>query len=458
METVTAKLAFKPGDLVDIGKPWIFTVRPDLVEHACHYCLSIPQIQMNLHRCSQCHFTKYCSQQCQKLDWKSCHKDECKLLLQTNVLDIGRPGFEYWILLRKAAIKLKNNPQDMDVYNKYTSNQEEASVDPVARSLFRQYSSQLKLINPKSRLHSDYPKFCELFSRVIFNTSMIIGVRKPGSQPGIGLALYQPGVTGSVVGCNRNITSYSQDKQLFVKATRNIYEGDALIASQGSPFLSPNERFLRYREVYATCHCDACTVPSKDAERNAFNCGTTGCRNAIPLDDRAASACSDCGRINDDQTERAKSIVQMLLEKVDAGPPSLTGNLFVDIHSCIQIAERILHPTNFTLGLFYKHASDVFTNILGMKGRAVECLEKMLVPLELHTDPYLEEIINTVQPICVYHTRVMNHRLAEKYLSKYRRIVETIHGTDSLQHERFQQFSNKLAAMRHTFVDSDDSG
>ncbi len=45
------------------------------------------------HRCARCHFTHYCSKECQKNDWENQHKHYCSKKLQTKIRKVLKDGF-----------------------------------------------------------------------------------------------------------------------------------------------------------------------------------------------------------------------------------------------------------------------------------------------------------------------------------------------------------------------------
>ncbi|XP_055332358.1 SET domain-containing protein 14-like isoform X1 [Paramacrobiotus metropolitanus] len=438
MDSPTRKLLFKPGDLVAVAQPWIYVSLPKFLDTACYHCLCTPDKELK--RCSQCHFARYCSESCQKLDWKPRHKDECPLLqeltrLNGDILKTHCPEFAYWLLIMKVVAKLKKRRQDdLETYHKFHSNPEAAALDPIAQSNFKEWSPGFDYIDPGVKLYLRPALFFDVYSKVKFNAKIIVGTQKDGSCAAEGLALYTPGVPEAVVGCNRNVVYYSRDNKLFVKATRNIYQGDKVVSSIGSPFTTPKQRAATYAKVYAECSCEACTDPSKEAERNAFKCGTVGCANAVPLDGRCRDPCEECGRMNNDRMEEAKYCVASILKKADSFHTvhTMSENDVSKLSLMIQHAAKILHPTNFTLGLLYKLAVKTVLSVnFGIDDTALQWIEKMLLPMELHTDGYLEEIAQNLHHVCLRYAGAGNREMVEKYQPKYRRIVETVYGEDS---------------------------
>ncbi|XP_055332359.1 uncharacterized protein LOC129584262 isoform X2 [Paramacrobiotus metropolitanus] len=391
MDSPTRKLLFKPGDLVAVAQPWIYVSLPKFLDTACYHCLCTPDKELK--RCSQCHFARYCSESCQK-----------------------------------------RRQDDLETYHKFHSNPEAAALDPIAQSNFKEWSPGFDYIDPGVKLYLRPALFFDVYSKVKFNAKIIVGTQKDGSCAAEGLALYTPGVPEAVVGCNRNVVYYSRDNKLFVKATRNIYQGDKVVSSIGSPFTTPKQRAATYAKVYAECSCEACTDPSKEAERNAFKCGTVGCANAVPLDGRCRDPCEECGRMNNDRMEEAKYCVASILKKADSFHTvhTMSENDVSKLSLMIQHAAKILHPTNFTLGLLYKLAVKTVLSVnFGIDDTALQWIEKMLLPMELHTDGYLEEIAQNLHHVCLRYAGAGNREMVEKYQPKYRRIVETVYGEDS---------------------------
>ena len=68
----------------------------------CHYCGGVPQEGAVLKKCAQCMIVRYCSPQCQKLAWRSGHKQQCmqmKSEVKGRVVKLDRPSLDgNWII------------------------------------------------------------------------------------------------------------------------------------------------------------------------------------------------------------------------------------------------------------------------------------------------------------------------------------------------------------------------
>ncbi|XP_054163788.1 uncharacterized protein LOC128961563 [Oppia nitens] len=68
-----------PGDIIGEDKPLVYIVDNKFKDKHCNHCFKECQ---QLRRCSHCWQLYYCGKDCQSMDWKSYHKNECQIFKQ----------------------------------------------------------------------------------------------------------------------------------------------------------------------------------------------------------------------------------------------------------------------------------------------------------------------------------------------------------------------------------------
>ncbi|KAF4686822.1 Zinc finger MYND domain-containing protein 15, partial [Perkinsus olseni] len=85
---VFATRAFEPGEIVYKQAPVASILHPWLCETHCSGCFQKATTTSGVLRtCSRCKVARYCSSQCQAMDWKAGHKRECCII--GRLLDAG---------------------------------------------------------------------------------------------------------------------------------------------------------------------------------------------------------------------------------------------------------------------------------------------------------------------------------------------------------------------------------
>ncbi|XP_055350641.1 uncharacterized protein LOC129597199 [Paramacrobiotus metropolitanus] len=107
-----------------------------------------------------------------------------------------------------------------------------------------------------------------------------------------------------------NITMDFIGRELIVHATRDIQirtpglcdlRHNELLNDFELYHLTRTERRKTFQDIYGyPCECRMCTE-DYEAEINPLKCGTVGCTERLPSDDRTLSACPHCGAINADR-------------------------------------------------------------------------------------------------------------------------------------------------------------
>ena len=148
--------------------------------------------------------------------------------------------------------------------------------------------------------------------------------------------------------------------------------------------------------IYLDCQCKASVDP---AEVRCFSSGLrssiqdmiSGCitqlfslpepSRGIPLDNRGLTACPDCGQLNSRRLREAKDVtreVENFFENIGLYSPG-DGEVELcpaSVHRLVSRAESIPHPTNFTLGIFYKEMASIWSDV---PNKVAEYMEKMLM-------------------------------------------------------------------------------
>jgi len=84
-----AKTALKAGTLVMTASPHVCSLEPEFRSTRCWHCWKEKKDAKSLKRCTGCMTARYCAQACQRDDWLSQHRYECKAL-QRNALVLWR--------------------------------------------------------------------------------------------------------------------------------------------------------------------------------------------------------------------------------------------------------------------------------------------------------------------------------------------------------------------------------
>ncbi|XP_055332563.1 uncharacterized protein LOC129584429 [Paramacrobiotus metropolitanus] len=155
------------------------------------------------------------------------------------------------------------------------------------------------------------PSYRECLSIIAFSTF-------PLNEPGLkntklytfGAGLFWPAAHRMMtpVCWDINVTMDIIGRELTVHATRDIQTLTAelrdlryneLLNTFGHYQMTRTERRKVFQDIYGhPCNCRMCSE-SYEAEINPLKCGTIGCTERLPSDDRALSACPNCGAIND---------------------------------------------------------------------------------------------------------------------------------------------------------------
>ena len=78
---LTSKSSTRRGTTLTRQDPIVVAVEDDSMDTVCSGCCkSLEEVQGN-NRCSKCKVVRYCSQECQRSDWRD-HKEECGSLVQ----------------------------------------------------------------------------------------------------------------------------------------------------------------------------------------------------------------------------------------------------------------------------------------------------------------------------------------------------------------------------------------
>ncbi|RDL38590.1 SET protein [Venustampulla echinocandica] len=100
--------------VICINEPFVTVVEKDALERVCSYCM-LEHETSSLKRCTRCKVVRYCSAECQKLDWKLIHKNECSLL--TKLPHTPPTSFRalYQLLLRYPEFGTELDPRSANL-------------------------------------------------------------------------------------------------------------------------------------------------------------------------------------------------------------------------------------------------------------------------------------------------------------------------------------------------------
>lgn len=94
-------MQFTPGDIIqDFEEPFVKNLNVSYKKSHCNKCFKGNIIL----RCAGCKIVYYCDGVCQKIDWKTAHKMECKLFAKSKTLPSDDDEFQIIRLI--AYLKL----------------------------------------------------------------------------------------------------------------------------------------------------------------------------------------------------------------------------------------------------------------------------------------------------------------------------------------------------------------
>ncbi|XP_025989037.1 SET and MYND domain-containing protein 4 isoform X2 [Solenopsis invicta] len=295
---------FKPGDIVSIEDPYAHVIYEERYYTHCHYCLSR---SYNLIPCTECPIAQYCSENCRKLAWKTCHEIECPILkLLTNLLNVDKDKIRMiskiirlLIVVTENGTKLKELQQDMKTAESNSDNRTAGFTDTAILDSFSARSAlslatnmttrpligisafacisalavillatQTKFFPKKYEIDDlkDITKFSELkfCASIMFRACVIMSSncfsiqQEPGIVSGSGLYVAHSLYNHS---CAPNTFRHFEGLTMITRALTPIHPGDQIFTSYGGVYahMSRAERKQKIlQDYFLDCDCPAC--------------------------------------------------------------------------------------------------------------------------------------------------------------------------------------------------------
>ncbi|KAL0101085.1 hypothetical protein PUN28_018738 [Cardiocondyla obscurior] len=295
---------FKPGDIVSIEDPYAHVIYEERYYTHCHYCLSR---SYNLIPCPECPIAQYCSENCRKLAWESCHEIECPILkLLKNLLNVDKDKIRMiskiirlLIVVTENGTKIKELQRDMKVAESNSDNRTAGFTDTGILDSFSSRSAlslatnmttrpligisafacisalavillatQTKFFPKKYEIDDleDISEFSELkfCASIMFRACVIMSSncfsiqQEPGIVSGSGLYVAHSLYNHS---CAPNTFRHFEGLTMITRALTPIYPGDQVFTSYGGVYahMPRSERKQKIlQDYFLDCDCTAC--------------------------------------------------------------------------------------------------------------------------------------------------------------------------------------------------------
>ncbi|XP_036149806.1 SET and MYND domain-containing protein 4 isoform X2 [Monomorium pharaonis] len=295
---------FKPGDIVSIEDPYAHVIYEERYYTHCHYCLSR---SYNLIPCSECPLAQYCSENCRKLAWKTCHEIECPILkLLTNLLNVDKDKIRMiskiirlLIVITENGTKIKELQRDIETAESNSDNRTAGFTDTGILDSFSTRSAlslatnmttrpligisafacisalavillatQTKFFPKKYEIDDlkDISEFSELkfCASIMFRACVIMSSncfsiqQEPGIVSGSGLYVAHSLYNHS---CAPNTFRHFEGLTMITRVLIPIHPGDQIFTSYGGVYahMSRAERKQKIlQDYFLDCNCPAC--------------------------------------------------------------------------------------------------------------------------------------------------------------------------------------------------------
>ena len=252
--------------------------------HFCGFCFLESQ---ELYKCASCGVMYYCGPDCQKKDWQSYHKQECKGLSSLLNHDLSNE----LILSLRLYLVYKHNEGFQDSILKMKSHEDSYSEAEMA--VIKEMSKKIAEI-----LHEDTAQIPTIFSIICKVRINFFTIEKPSyiMNMSVGTGFYQGEANFFNHSCLPNSLKIYSQRKLRIFAAEEINPGQEIFICyddiMGKPY---NWRQNYLKENYKmTCLCRLCTKEGQISQDIYPNIGLR-CNKCPEKSEILNNKCKTCG-------------------------------------------------------------------------------------------------------------------------------------------------------------------
>ncbi|XP_008233908.1 PREDICTED: histone-lysine N-methyltransferase ASHR1 [Prunus mume] len=344
---------FSPGEVIISQEPYVSVPNNSSAESRCDACFE----SSNLKKCSACQVVYYCSNSCQKSEWKL-HRLECEALskLHKERRMAVTPSIRLMIklYLRTKLQTEKVSPASaMDNYKLVEALVAHMSeIDEKQLVLYAQMANLVSLILQWPGIN--IKEIAENFSKLACNAHTICDSEL---RP-LGTGLY-PVISIINHSCLPNSVLLFEGRSAVVRAVQRIPKGAEVLISYIETAGSTLTRQKALKEQYLfTCTCPRCSKGGKcdDIQKSAvlegYRCKDNGCIGFLLREsDGNGFICQKCGLVRSkEEIKQIASELKSLSDKAPISTPSHNYQEAISVYKAIEtLQKKLYHPFSISL-------------------------------------------------------------------------------------------------------------
>ncbi|CAB4266994.1 unnamed protein product [Prunus armeniaca] len=344
---------FSPGEVIISQEPYVSVPNNSSAESRCDACFE----SSNLKKCSACQVVYYCSNSCQKSEWKL-HRLECEALskLHKERRMAVTPSIRLMIklYLRTKLQTEKVIPASaMDNYKLVEALVAHLSeIDEKQLVLYAQMANLVSLILQWPGIN--IKEIAENFSKLACNAHTICDSEL---RP-LGTGLY-PVISIINHSCLPNSVLLFEGRSAVVRAVQHIPKGAEVLISYIETAGSTLTRQKALKEQYLfTCTCPCCSKGGKydDIQESAvlegYRCKDNGCIGFLLREsDGNGFICHQCGLVRSkEEIKQIASELKSLSDKATISTPSHNYQEAISVYKAIEtLQKKLYHPFSISL-------------------------------------------------------------------------------------------------------------
>ncbi|CAB4297488.1 unnamed protein product [Prunus armeniaca] len=344
---------FSPGEVIISQEPYVSVPNNSSAESRCDACFE----SSNLKKCSACQVVYYCSNSCQKSEWKL-HRLECEALskLHKERRMAVTPSIRLMIklYLRTKLQTEKVIPASaMDNYKLVEALVAHLSeIDEKQLVLYAQMANLVSLILQWPGIN--IKEIAENFSKLACNAHTICDSEL---RP-LGTGLY-PVISIINHSCLPNSVLLFEGRSAVVRAMQHIPKGAEVLISYIETAGSTLTRQKALKEQYLfTCTCPCCSKGGKydDIQESAvlegYRCKDNGCIGFLLREsDGNGFICHQCGLVRSkEEIKQIASELKSLSDKAPISTPSHNYQEAISVYKAIEtLQKKLYHPFSISL-------------------------------------------------------------------------------------------------------------
>ncbi|XP_055327375.1 uncharacterized protein LOC129580742 [Paramacrobiotus metropolitanus] len=452
---------YREGDVIFRSEPWVYCVLESASTSICYRCLRQPD--EGVRRCTQCQFAHYCSDQCQKSDWTLRHRPECKVIqrIMREKPSESLPR-DFLFILCKMIPKLKKNhksdsdgacqPLSVRTFEDLMSHEQEFSQNPALPVLYASWKPYLDLLDKGSSVCPDVDAFIRLYGKFNINAFSLADYFLGDTGKGLYLG---PSILDH--SCIPNAVQIFQGTTLTVKAIQDIEKEEDVRIAYISTFATTRFRREYLKQHYFfICDCAACVNVELDAKRSAVQCTTERCPAVVPLDEKVRF-CNECGADNLERLLSGRKHLERMWSDHDRIVEGSERFSYEEILKVLQqdisAAEKLLHCTNFLMGIFYREAAVALEN-LGRYDESVRYLQKALPAMRMHLSKYQSEVTGALSETMYWLGDNQQFSDALRVGTELQDILRIVPGENTEIYEEYSKFLLECQTMESSMMTS----